>query len=166
MVSETLLVAAAFPQPKEAEAAVRDLGAAAFGDGDISVVYTDTSHMVKEGLVGGATFGGVVGGLVGLLFPPLGLLVAAGPIVGVLASAVASAGTLAVAGAAIGTLTSALVHLGMPQDMADRFGEHIHKGDALVVVHASKELAPKAEEILKVHGPRVTDTSVPATTAG
>jgi hypothetical protein len=165
MVSESILVAAAFEKPDQAEAAVKDLGAASFADGDVSLAYTDPSHVLKEGLLQGAVFGGVVGGLVGLLFPPIGVIIAAGPLLGVLASAVSSAGTLAVAGAAIGTLASGLAQLGMPKEMADRFGGHIHKGDALVIVHTTPEQADQARQILEKHAPRAADSASTVATA-
>jgi hypothetical protein len=165
MVSESILVAAAFEKPDQAEAAVRELGAAGFSHGDVSLAYTDPGHVLKEGLLQGAVFGGLVGGMVGLLFPPIGIIVAAGPLLGVLASALSSAGTLAVAGAAIGTLASGLAELGMPKEMADRFGENIHKGDALVVVHTTPEQADRAHRILETHAPRASESARAGSTA-
>ena len=39
--------------------------------------------------------------------------------------------------------------------MATRLGEHVHKGDALVIVHAaSPDLAEQARAILAAHHPR------------
>ena len=154
MVSQSNLVAATFEHPADAEAAVKQLGTAGFGVGDISLMYTDTGHVTGQGVVEGAVFGGVLGGLVGLLFPPLGMVIAAGPILGTLASAISSASFVGVAGAALNGLVSALVQLGMPQDMADRFGNHVHRGDTLVVVHAAPAEADKARQILQQHNPR------------
>jgi hypothetical protein len=161
MTTESMLVAAAYEKPEDAEAAVRDLGAAGFGQGDISLLYTDKGHLAKEGLVQGAVFGGVVGGLVGLLFPPAGIVVAAGPILGSLASAIVGAGTVAVAGAALYALTNTLIQIGMPKEMADRFGGHVHKGDALVVVHTKPEETAKAKQVLEAHHPRAEDEQRP-----
>jgi uncharacterized membrane protein len=165
MVSESILVAASFEKPEQAEAAVRELGEMGLARGDVSLAYTDTAHVVKEGLLQGAVFGGLVGGLVGLLFPPVGIVVAAGPLLGVLASALSSAGTLAVAGAAVGTLASGLIELGMPKEMATRFGEHIHKGDALVVVHSTPEQADRVRQILEAHTPRASESARAGSTA-
>ena len=162
MVSESMLVAAAFPQPEDAEAAVKELGQAGFGEGDISLMYTDPRRVTEQGLVQGAIFGGVVGGLVGLLFPPVGIIVAAGPILGSLASALTSAGTVAVAGAALYGLTNALVAIGMPKEMADRFGGHVHKGDALVVVHTARDDAERARALLEQHQPRAEEAGAAA----
>lgn len=165
MTSESILVAAAYEHPADAEAAVKDLGAAGFGPGDVSVMYTDKAHLAKEGIIEGAAFGGLIGGLVGLFFPPLGLIVAAGPILGSLASAIASAGTTAVAGAALYGLTNTLVQVGMPKEMADRFGGHVHRGDTLVVVHTARDSADRAHGLLEAHHPRV-DESAPAAASG
>jgi hypothetical protein len=161
MTSESILVAAAFEHPADAEAAVKDLGAAGFGTGDVSVMYTDKSHLAKEGIIEGAAFGGLIGGLVGLFFPPLGMIVAAGPILGSLASGIAGAGTTAIAGAALYGLTNTLVQVGMPKEMAGRFGGHVHKGDTLVVVHTVRDSSDKARGILDAHKPRTAETEQP-----
>jgi hypothetical protein len=159
-ISESVLVAAAYADKANAEAAVGDLVSAGVPKSSISLVYTDPGSVVKEGLLHGAVFGGVVGGLVGLLFPPIGVLIAAGPIVGTLASAISSAVPLAVAGAAVGGIASGLVELGMPKEMADRFGGHVHKGDAVVIVHAATAEAQKVRQILEAHQPRTAESSV------
>jgi hypothetical protein len=159
MARETILVAAAFEKSDDAEAAVADLDRAGFWKGDISVMYTDKAHMAEQGVISGALFGGVVGGLVGLLFPPAGMIIAAGPILGALASAIGTGATLAVATGAVSGLASVLIQIGMPREMADRFGGQIHKGDTLVVVHTAPDLAPKAHQVLEAHNPRAeTDT--------
>lgn len=161
MTSESILVAAAFAQPEEAEAAVQDLGRAGFSQNDFSVVYTDRSHVAEQGLLHGAVFGGIVGGLTGLLFPPLGVLVAAGWILGPLAAGLVGAGIGATAVGAVSGITSALVQVGMPNEVAGRFGEHVHKGDALVIVHTNRELAEQARSILESHHPRTATDSHP-----
>jgi len=154
MTRESILVAAAYAKPEDAEAAVSELGAAGFGNGDVSLMYTDTRHVAEQGLVSGALYGGVIGGLVGLLFPPLGIVVAAGPILGAVASALATGATVAVAGGALSGLSSALLQVGMPKQIADRFGGHVHKGDALIIAHTGTEDAAKVKAILAAHSPR------------
>ena len=98
MVSQTWLEAAAFPNPTDAQAAVNELRSNGFDEDQISIVYTDRGHTIKAGLINGAIWGGALGALFGFLFPPAGLLIAAGPIVGVLASgaSLAAAGALTV----------------------------------------------------------------------
>jgi hypothetical protein len=155
MVAETRIIAAAFPGAKEAQAAVLELEQRGFAEHDISVLYTDAGHTIRHGLLDGAIWGGALGALFGLLFPPVGLLIAAGPIAGVLASGA----TLGVAGAltvgAVEGIIGGLVHLGLPQEVATRFGEQVHKGDTLVIAHASSETAAtQAHQVLEAHHPR------------
>lgn len=155
MVAETRIIAAAFPGAQEAQAAVLELEQRGFAEHDISVLYTDAGHTIRHGLLDGAIWGGALGALFGLLFPPVGLLIAAGPIAG----ALASGATLGVAGAltvgAVEGIIGGLVHLGMPQEVATRFGEQVHKGDTLVIAHASSEAAAtQAHQVLEAHHPR------------
>ena len=155
MVAETRIIGAAFPGAEDAQAAVRELQQRGFAERDISVLYTDAGHTIGHGLLDGAIWGGVLGAFFGLLFPPAGLLIAAGPIAGVLASGatLGAAGALTVG--AIEGIISGLVHLGMPQEVATRFGEQVHKGDTLVITHASSEAAAnQAHQVLEAHHPR------------
>ena len=69
MVTETGIIAAAFPNAKDAQEAVLALKQRGFSEQDISVLYTDAGHTIRAGLLGGAVWGGVFGGLFGLLFP-------------------------------------------------------------------------------------------------
>src|SRR5258708_26407590 len=114
MVAQTWLEAATYPQAADAQAAVAELKREGFDERDISVLYTDTGHTIQAGLINGAVWGGVLGALVGLLFPPAGLLVAAGPILGAFLSGgglcAAGAGTVA----ALDGLISALIHPALP----------------------------------------------------
>ena len=156
MVAQTWLEAATYSQAADAQAAVAELRREGFVESDISVVYTDAGHTIQAGIVNGAVWGGVLGALLGLLFPPVGLLIAAGPIVGVFLSGVGLGAAGAVTVAALDGLISALIHLGMPREIATRMGERVHKGDTLVIVHAkSPEQAERARAILVAHNPRV-----------
>jgi hypothetical protein len=162
MVTQIWLEAAAFPDPQDAQAAVNELKSNGFDEDSISVIYTDTSHTVKAGLISGAIWGGVLGALFGFLFPPVGLLVAAGPIVGVLASgaALGAAGALTVG--SLSALIAALIQLGMPREIANSLGEHVHKGDTLIIAHArNEEAAALARRILAAHNPRPTIGQAP-----
>ena len=155
MVTQIWLEAAAFPNQADAQAAVSELKSNGFDETAISILYTDTGHTARAGAITGAIWGGVLGALFGFLFPPAGLLIAAGPIVGVLASGatLAAAGALTVG--SLSALVAALVQLGMPEELATNLGEHVHKGDALVIVHApNEELAALARRILVAHNPR------------
>jgi hypothetical protein len=155
MVAQTWLEAATYPKQEDAQAAVADLKRAGFSEQDISVLYTDAGHTIQAGMLTGAIWGGVLGALVGLLFPPVGLLVAAGPILGVFLSGVGLGAAGAVTVAALDGLIAALVHLGMPREIATSLGERVQKGDALVIVHAkTPEQAERARAILAAHNPR------------
>ena len=117
---------------------------------DISVIYTDAGHTIRAGMISGALWGGVLGAFVGLLFPPVGLLVTAGPILGVFLSGVGLGAAGAVTVAALDGLIAALIHLGMPREIATRLGERVHKGDALVIAHAANpEMAERAGPFLQ-----------------
>ena len=162
MVAQTWLEAATYPNEEDAQAAVAELRREGFGEHDISVVYTDAGHTIQAGMINGAVWGGVLGALLGLLFPPIGLLIAAGPIVGVFLSGVGLGAAGAVTVAALDGLIAALIHLGMPREIATRIGERVHKGDTLVIVHAAnQERAERARVILAAHHPRVEETQVP-----
>ncbi len=158
MVAQTWLEAATYPNPADAQAAVAELRREGFGEQEISVIYTDAGHTIQAGMITGAIWGGVLGALVGLLFPPVGLLVVAGPILGVFLSGVGLAAAGAVTVAALDGLIAALIHLGMPREIATNLGERVQKGDTLVIVHAtSPERAERARAMLAAHNPRVED---------
>ena len=156
MVAQVWLEAATYPNPADAQETVAELRREGFGEQEISVIYTDAGHTIQAGMITGAIWGGVLGALVGLLFPPVGLLVVAGPILGVFLSGVGLAAAGAVIVAALDGLIAALIHLGMPREIATRLGERVHKGDTLVIVHAtSPDRAERARAILAAHHPRV-----------
>lgn len=159
MVKQTWLEAATYPNPIDAQAAVAELRQKGFTEQEISVLYTDVEHTVQAGMITGALWGGVLGALVGLLFPPAGLLVAAGPILGVFLSGVGLAAAGAVTVAALDGIIAALIHLGMPREIATNLGERVQKGDTLVIVHATNpERAEIARAVLAAHNPRVEGT--------
>jgi hypothetical protein len=110
-----------FTNRPDAEAAIRELKAAGFGDDRIGVALQDraeqgdlmesTGHDAAAGAATGAVSGGLVGGLIGLLGSLL--IPGVGPIVvgGVLASTLTGVGI----GAATGGIIGALVALGVPE---------------------------------------------------
>ncbi|HEX4206475.1 MAG TPA: hypothetical protein VHZ51_20205 [Ktedonobacteraceae bacterium] len=156
MVAQIWLETAAYPNPKDAQATVAALRREGFEEQEISVIYTDAGHTIQTGMVTGAAWGGVLGALVGLFFPPAGLLMVAGPILGVFLSGVGLAAVGAVTVAALEGLVAALVYLGMPREIATSLGERVQKGDTLVIVHAtSPERAEVARAILVDHHPRI-----------
>ena len=166
MANKTVIgIAQSVPQ---ANAIVRDLEAAGFTDGDISLllpdknVARDLGHeahtKAPEGAAAGAGAGGLLGGAIGLLagtgtfaVPGLGAFIAAGPIL-------AALGGLG-AGAAIGGLTGALVGAGIPEYEAKFYEGKIRSGNILIAVHTERnEDRFTATEIL--HNANASDVSV------
>ncbi|WP_070121670.1 general stress protein [Bacillus marinisedimentorum] len=88
---------------------------------------------VMEGLTAGAAGGGLLGGIAGLLLglgtfaiPGLGALVAAGPLAATLGGAAA--------GGAVGGIVGALVGMGIPEEDAKVYEQHVKEGRILVIV--------------------------------
>jgi predicted lipid-binding transport protein (Tim44 family) len=131
-----------FTNRPDAEAAIRELKAAGFGDDQIGVALQNeqrdlrdrietTGHEAAGGAAKGAVSGGLVGGLIG----------------GVLASTLTGAGI----GAATGGIIGALVTLGVPEADARHFDEGLRSGRTLVAVGAGAR-TPEALVILDRHG--------------
>ena len=140
----------------QAQNAVRDLEAAGFSAGDVSIVsrYRDNGELVDEasGAATGASVGALAGAGTGLLtalgviaIPGLGPLVAAG----VLATTLA--GTAA--GAAAGGLLGALTDYGVSEEDAHVYSEGVRRGGTLVTVQAADDRAGLARDILNRHDP-------------
>jgi hypothetical protein len=149
-----------FTNRPDAEAAIRELKAAGFGDERIGVALQDreeegdlrdlidtSGRDAAAGAAKGAVSGSLVGGLIGLLgslFVP-----GVGPIVvgGVLAATLTGAGI----GAATGGIIGALVALGVPEADARHFDEGLRSGRTLVTVDAGARTA-EALVLLDRHG--------------
>ncbi|MEZ4522977.1 MAG: general stress protein [Thermomicrobiales bacterium] len=105
-----------------------------------------------EAIAGGATVGGVLGGIAGVLvgldavaIPGIGPVLAVGPIVG---------GVIGVgAGAATGGLVGGLTEAGVDEDEAHTYAEGVRRGGTLVAVQAENEAADAAADILDDHNP-------------
>jgi hypothetical protein len=149
-----------FTNRPDAEAAIRELKAAGFGDDRIGVALQDgedqrdlrdlmetTSREAAGGAAKGAVSGGLVGGLIGqlgsLLIPGVGPIVVGG----VLASTLTGAGI----GAATGGIIGALVALGVPEADARHFDEGLRSGRTLVTVDAGARTS-EALMMLDRHG--------------
>lgn len=147
-----------------AEQVVQFLQQAGFGQNDISVLFPD-KHGTKdfaheygtkapEGVVAGASTGGVLGGTLGLLagigaiaIPGVGPLIAAGPLMAALSGAAV--------GAAAGGVAGALVGMGIPEIEAKAYESKVRGGNILLAVHTdNKDEQEAAEEILKREGAR------------
>ncbi|MCY7391543.1 MAG: general stress protein [Leptolyngbyaceae cyanobacterium CAN_BIN12] len=117
---------------------------------------TETTH-VDEGAKTGAAAGGAAGGLTGLLVG-LGTLAipGVGPIMLAGAAATAIATTLAggAIGAAAGGLVGGLIGLGIPEERARVYHDHVVRGNYLVIVDGTDAEILRAEAILKRRGIR------------
>ena len=139
-------VVGVFDGPNHAEGALNDLKDAGFTPEQVSVVAQDKAElrgMVENTGMGsgeragtGALLGGVAGGALGwlvglgaLAIPGIGPVVAAGA----LATTLGGAAVGAVAGGLIGALTS----LGVPEEDARGYEEHVRQGSILLTVDAA-----------------------------
>jgi hypothetical protein len=139
-----------FSHRSAAEAAIRDLQDAGFGEDRIGVAMQErveqgdlleaTGGEPAEGAAKGAVSGGLVGGLIGLLGSLL--IPGVGPVLagGVLASTLAGVGV----GAATGGLLGALIGLGVPEEDAEHFDRGFRAGGTLVTVNAGPRTAEAA----------------------
>ncbi|ELS04147.1 conserved domain protein [Xenococcus sp. PCC 7305] len=165
-------VAGLYHSHKQAEAAVQDLRNIGYDMDRVSVIAKDTDKVAgkettetvgnkaEEGAATGALTGGALGGITGLLVG-LGALAipGIGPILLAGAEATAIATTLAGTGigAAAGGLVGALIGLGIPEEKAKVYSDHIKKGSFLVMVTGSLAEANRAATIMRRHGVKELD---------
>ncbi|MGA7935745.1 MAG: general stress protein [Kovacikia sp.] len=127
---------------------------------------TETTH-VDEGAKIGFASGGAVGGLTGLLVG-LGTLAipGVGPIMLAGASATAISTTLAggAIGAAAGGLVGGLVGLGIPEERAHVYHNHVVRGGDLIIVDGTEVEILRAEAILRRRGIREWEVYPASTT--
>jgi len=154
-----------FPSRDQAEKAIKALKDKGITEKEISIVAKQDT--VKDGqaagkqdveagdmgtgqdLTSGATWGGTLGGLAGLLasagalaIPGIGPLVAAGPI----------AATLG--GAAAGGLAGSLVDWGVGGEAGKKYEEGVKRGEILAAVKADKAKVDEAAQVMRQFGAR------------
>jgi len=152
-----------------AEAAIRDLEAAGFDTGRLSLIASETrseerrsfsgdrdgDNETLEGAGEGAATGGVIGAGVGLL-AGLGALAVPGlgPVLvaGWLGTTLAGAATGAAVGGVTGGILGALKDAGVNDEDAHVYAEGVRRGGALVSVRVDDADAMRADEILARHG--------------
>lgn len=145
--------------PAQAEMTVRRLASAGFPTSAISVLYPDRhgehdfgferKTKAPEGALAGAGLGAVAGALLGiaagvgvLVLPPLGALVASGPVLAALSGAAAGGVTLGVVGAILGSR--------VPEVQAKHYAGKIDRGSILVAVHAeTRDAVRRASDVMK-----------------
>jgi len=111
---------------------------------------TKAPEGTASGTLAGVAVGGAIGWLVGtgaMVVPGLGALIAAGPI----AAALAGAGIVG----AVGALTGCLIGLGIPEDEAVHYEQHVREGGILLSVLCQDDIERQtAEEIMCSQGAR------------
>lgn len=124
---------------------------------DVTVKNVTEETHVEDGAKKGGTTGGAVGGITGLLVG-LGTLAipGVGPVMMAGAAATAIATTLAggAIGAATGGLLGGLIGLGIPEDRAKAYNDHVVNGQYLLIVDGTSQEILKAGEILESRGVR------------
>ena len=161
----TQTIAGFFKTRSEGEAAYRQLIAGGFTPSEVSFVAADTksqdipkigpieetgssSEMARDASVGSVI--GLAAGLVALVIPGIGPLLAIGPLA-------AAMGGLT-AGAAAGGIIGLLKDQGVSEDEAKFYAEGVKHGGALVTVYgASAENEKKARQIMKDRGALETE---------
>jgi hypothetical protein len=115
------------------------------------------ANQSEEGAKTGAATGGVLGGVTGLLVG-LGTLAipGVGPVMlaGATATAIATTLTGGAIGAAAGSLVGGLIGLGIPEERAQVYHDHVVRGNYLVIVDGTDADILRAETILKRRGIR------------
>jgi hypothetical protein len=159
MANDHEAIAGFFKTRAEGEAAQEALLAGGFTRDEVSFVAGDTSgHRIPavgpvettgadSEAAGDAVIGGVVGlaaGMVAVVLPGIGPLIAAGP----LAGAIGGLGLGAAAGGIVGLLRD---H-GIPEEEAQFFAEGVKRGGSLVTVRTTDERAGQARSTLERHG--------------
>lgn len=160
-----------FTNRMDAESAVDDLETVGFSVKDISIVMKDTQEAerfarekgtsVADSAVSGAVTGGVIGGIAGLLIgigaiavPGIGAILIGGPLAA--AFGVTGAAATTVSGAATGVLAGgligALVGLGVSQEDAKLYENHIRSGGILVAIPAQAGREDDVVSILEDNG--------------
>jgi hypothetical protein len=164
------LITGLFESEIDAEQAVTHLKEIGYTTNEISVIMkdrraaeafaVDTGSIAMEGIGTGATIGGTIGAILGLLaissiiaLPGVGLL-AAGPIAGMLAGA--GAGGLA------GSLLGWLVGAGIPEDVAPYYERGLHSGGIVVVVASHQDDDDRVREILNARAAAYSVPNVPS----
>lgn len=156
-------IIAVFDDASTAHHVVSELVSAGIPRNDISLAVHDPDERGAKTLRGehvdageGAAFGGVIGGLTGLLVgmgalavPGVGPILAAGPLV----SALAGAGIGMGAGAVTGGLVGALIDLGVPEEEAGAYAEAVRQGSTLISATVHDHELDRATQIIRQHNP-------------
>lgn len=160
-----------FSSRQEAEQALNELKASGFSMDRVSIVARDADQGEELGGaeltdrignkdVGNATgvvgeiatnsaLGSVLVGLGSLAIPGIGPVIAAGSVGAALVATVAGTGIEA---AAIGGLVRALGDLGIAEEQARIYGDHLYQGNYLVIVDGTEDEIGRVEPIFSDRG--------------
>lgn len=155
MADQNHAVVGYYGNEREAIRTIEDLKERGYRADQISVIsksQEETEHITEEtdtaageGAAAGALTGGAIGGIGGVLagigalaVPGIGPVLAAGPIAAGLAGAAAGAG--------VGGLAGALIGMGVPEDEAREYEEHVNQGKILVLVEENPGGTPVRDE--------------------
>ena len=160
-----------FSKRQEAEQALNELKTSGFPMDNVSMIARDAeqgeelggaqiSDHIGNKDVGSATgvvgeiatesaLGAVLVGLGSLAIPGIGPIIAAGSVATALVATVAGTGIEA---AAISGLVRALADLGIPEEQARVYSDHLHRGHYLVIVDGTEDEIGRAESIFSERG--------------
>ncbi len=157
-----------FGSQNEAESVIHRLQEEGYSPKNMSIIMKDaeeareiennTGADVARGAVSGGTTGAVLGGILGLIasaaIPGLGTIFVGGPLAASLGLTGAAATTAsgAVTGALAGGLLGALTGLGLSNDEARVYEEHIKQGGILLAVPVEEALEAHVRQTLASHG--------------
>lgn len=164
----TKTILGVFTDRNSAEVAIGNLRDQGFDPKKMSVVMKDVSEGremaentgadVARGAVSGGTAGAVLGGLVGLLaslaIPGLGTIFIGGPLAASLGLTGAAATTAsgAATGALAGGLLGAISGLGLTDEEAKVYEEHVKQGGILLAVPANEDEDADVRETMSNSG--------------
>ena len=154
-----------FDERELAEAAIADLEDLGYNPKDLSIVLKNkeeaeiieenTGADVAEGAVSGAATGAILGGLAGLvaatIIPGIGAFFIGGPIAAALGLSGAAATTAsgATTGVIAGGLIGAFTNLGLTDDEAKVYVQHVNEGGILVAVPIINEKINEVRQIFE-----------------
>jgi hypothetical protein len=171
VVSDKKRAFGVFSSRQEAEQALNELKASGFPMDQVSVIAKDADPNEQLGgaemsdrignqdaaagtgvagdIATSSALGSVLIGLSSLAIPGVGAVIAAGSVGLALAASVAGTGIEA---AAISGLVKALGDLGIPEEQARTYSDHLYNGHYLVVVDGTDDETGRAEAIFSNRG--------------
>ncbi len=143
-----------FDDQRSAENAVNEIRNAGITDDNISIIAREESidnnqRGNNQDLTDGATTGGAIGGLAGLMagagaltIPGVGPIIAAGPI---------AAG---LTGVAAGGITGSLIDMGIDEERGQYYENEVEKGAILATVEANRNKTDEVTSFFENNGAR------------